>query len=217
MKLLLVIIGLLPLLATCCTTETCCTKDTLLNLDSDLTGVQYLNDCTQTDSVEEFSVCVTQRNSLQYLLGCANNEQGRWIIPVEAGGGLDNDMQAGITSENIAEDGSITVTAKELLRYVAGSSVCENYLDLDLASIFRRCPFKDTQTFLNCLCCERVEDSHIQDLHDCLAAHNPRYAVPRALTMPVNWMCMGTCLTRPLIKNVSTPACPPRYRCKRKH
>lgn len=208
MKLLLIIVGLLPLLVTCCTTETCCTKDTSLNLDGDLTGVQYLSDCTQTNTIENFSVCVAQRNSLQYLLGCANNERGRWVIPVEAGGGLDNDIHLDSLSKNIEDDGSIIVTAKDLLRYVAGSSVCENYLDLDLAGIFRKCPFKDTQTFLNCLCCERVEDDHIRDLHDCLTAHNPRYAVPRALTMPVNWMCRGSCLTRPLKKNVSTLARP---------
>lgn len=208
MQLLLLVLGLLPLSVHCCTAATCCSKDTSLLLNGDVSGRVYDYDCTTANSVEEFSVCITQRNSLQYLLGCANNEQSYWYISVPEGGGLDNDIHSSITSYNYAEDGRIAITSKELLRNVASSRVCENYLDLNLAAIFNKCPFQDAQTFLNCLCCERVEDHHIQQLHDCLSAHNPRYANPAALAMPADWMCLGVCERAPVKRNVRPRACP---------
>lgn len=215
MKLLLLIIGLLPLFVTCCTSRTCCQTKTLnLRLDSDASGKKYSRNCNETPNIEYLAVCIAQRTSLQTILACANAKKG-WEVKVPPHSLLDNaPLPAFLSSSrngelaneqyNVKNDGLVMISARGVLQNVA--YFCRYHTTWDLQPIFDACPFRNTQEFLSCLCVHRVQDPHILELHACLVKVGSLFAEPRELPKGLApWMCQGT-LTEFVHPDVSVPA-----------
>jgi hypothetical protein len=215
MNLLLLIIGLLPFIVNCCPSET------RLRIDGDIyTQANGLNAyrvrCNKANSIMDFSVCVTQRNSLEPLLGCADVNK-LWTVEVDKGSILDNDMRpfsplyyskiGPFVLEKFENDGLMDISARDVLRNVAHA--CIPYMKTNLEPIFLRCPFTDGQGFLSCLCCENVNNLQIKDLHTCLTKKlRPRWVRPEALEAQFDWVCQGTCISQNMpLKN----PCPYHY------
>ncbi|KXJ87109.1 hypothetical protein Micbo1qcDRAFT_218391 [Microdochium bolleyi] len=163
MKLLLLIIRLLPLFITCSSHGLSCNIDTgSICLDGDVTGAHYGKfDCTEASNFKDFAITA--------------NSKGSWIIPVEKGGDLDNNLpgfmassslEEDLTYYNVADDGRLHISAKDVLRNVASAcnTQTDTQTDPNLESVFRKCPYKDTQQF----------DNDIRNLHNCLNAYQPR-------------------------------------------
>lgn len=207
-SMLILLLGLLAHPGACCASES-------LHLQRDLASNIYpfASSCVQADSLASFAVCIAQRNSLDMLLECAKlSEDETWLAEVPTGSFLD---AVRTDSESVwdfnTNDGKLRFTPKQLLHAIAESDGC-GYLSL--GAVFRACPFESLTSFVQCLCCYRVEARELQGLQDrCIHRNSRRWVLPEVLAQEsaVSFTCKSLC---PLRRQVSyfhslSPTTPP--------
>lgn len=155
------------------------------------------NGCIKdTDSKFQFAVCLTQRNSLRTVLGCANYKPNQylWWPSRRTKSKLDlvpphyKDEDGDYLNDN--KDNIVAVTPRGVLIALARlmPSECRN---TDLEHAFTHCPQRSLGGFLSCICCHFVDETDIKKFEECI--WKPRWQYTTVPLTPINWFCRSKC------------------------